>query len=359
LTSIGHAVPRETREEFGLEWTQPGNIVVNGPYIVTEWEIDDYLVLEKNPSYYDADNVDIEKVTLLVVPELSTAMALYETGEIDSTDVPLEDLDRVKSDPVLSQEFYTGPRYVINYWGIDSTRPPFDDVLVRKAFAAAIDKQTLVEKIARGGQVPAPTVTPPGSFGHIPASEGVGIDFDPEQARAWLAEAGYPGGEGLATVVIGVSTSQLHLNTAQAIQKMWEDYLGVTAELRVWEGAGYNEAAGAGAFNVWRNGWGMDYPDAHNALGEIFRSSPLTTDAAFGRFLIIPEFDQLIDAAAIELDTDRRYEMYKEAERLLVEEYAATYPLFYYAVNIVTKPRINRPMVPSMSQAWWLWTVNE
>lgn len=359
LTSIGHAVPEETREEFGEEWTQPENVVVNGPYIITEWVQDDYLVLEKNPSYYNADEVEIEKVTLLIVPEASTAMAMYENGELDSTDVPPEDLDRVKNDPILSEEFYTGPRFVLYWYGFDSSQPPMDNVLVRKAFAAATDKQTIVEQITRGGQVAAPTMTPPGSVGHVPLSAGVGIPFDPERAQEYLAEAGYPGGEGLPTVILGYNANEINANVAQAIQKMYSDYLGVNVELRGWEGGGYNDAASAGAFHIWRNGWGMDFPDAHNVLGEIFRSKPVTGDASHSRLLVIPEFDELVDAAAVETDADARAEMYVEAERLLVEEYAAAMPIYWYAVNRVTKPRIDRPNVPSFGMSWWLWSINE
>ena len=168
LTSIGHAVPKVTREMYGLEWTQPENVVVNGPYIITKWEQDNEIVLEKNPSYYDADKVEVETINLLIVPEASTAMAMYENGELDSVDVPPEDIDRVKSDPTLSKEFYNGPRFVLYWYGFDSSQPPMDNVLVRKAFAAAIDKQTIVEKINSGGQVVAATMTPPDSVRSVP-----------------------------------------------------------------------------------------------------------------------------------------------------------------------------------------------
>ena len=359
LTSIGHAVPKETREKYGLEWTQPENIVVNGPYILTEWEQDDRLVLEKNPSYYNAPKVEIEKINLLIVPEASTSMAMYENGELDSVDVPPEDLDRVKGDSVLSKEFYNGPRFVLYWYAFDTSRPPMDNLLVRKAFAAAIDKQTIVEKITRGGQVAAPTMTPPGSVGSVPLSVEIGIPFDADQAKAYLAEAGYPGGEGLPTVVLGYGANEINTNVAQAIQKMWKDNLGVAAELKGWEGGGYNDAASAGAFNVWRNGWGMDFPDAHNVLGEIFRSKPITGDASHSRLLTIPEFDEIIDEAAVETDPAKRNAMYERAEKILVEEYAASMPIYWYAVNRVTKPRISRPNVPSFNQNWWLWSIED
>jgi oligopeptide transport system substrate-binding protein len=231
-------------------------------------------------------------------------------------------------------------------------------VLVRKAFAAAVDKVTLVEKITRGGQVPAPTMTPPGSFGHVPPSEGVGIPYDPAAAQAYLAEAGYPNGEGFPTVSLGYNANELNANVAQAIQKMWLDTLGVEVELKGFD-TGYNEAVSAGAFHIHRHGWGMDFPDAHNVLGEVFRSKPVQGDASFSVNLVIPEFDALVDAAAVETDPDARYEMYVEAERLLVQDYASQIPLYWYAANWVAKPYLDRPEVPSFGQSWYLWKLDE
>ena len=357
LHSVGHALPIATVEQYGEDWVLPENIVVNGPYIMTEWVQTDRMVFEKNPSYYNAESVDIEKINLLHVPEASTAMAMYENDEIDTVDVPAEDLDRVKSDPVLSKEYYNGPAFVLYYYSFDPHQPPFDNVLVRKAFAAAIDKATITEKITRGGQVPAGTMTPPGSFGHIPPSEEVGIPFDPDQAKKYLAQAGYPGGEGLPTVSLGYNASEINANIAQAIQKMWLDNIGVAVELKGFD-SGYNDAVSAGAFNVHRHGWGMDFPDAHNVLGEVFRSKAVTGDASFSVFLVIPEFDELVDAAAVETDPEKRYELYLEAERLLVEEYVGSIPLYWYASNWVTKPYLDRAKVPSFNQSWYLWELN-
>jgi len=124
LTSVGHAVPQWTREEFGMDWFQPENIVVCGPYKVTEWVVDDYLVFEKNPSYYDADKVQIEKINYIVIPDDSTAMAMYENGELDQTQVPPEDITRVKNDPVMSKEFSSISQMNLNYYMFNTTAPP-------------------------------------------------------------------------------------------------------------------------------------------------------------------------------------------------------------------------------------------
>lgn len=353
LTSIGQAVPQWTREEFGLDWTLPENIVVNGPYILTKWVPDDYLILEKNPSYYDADKVQIEKINLLIVPADSTALAMYENGELDQVVVPPNDLDRIKKDPVLSKEFTNVSKMNLYFYWFNTLDPPFDNVLVRKAFAAAVDKKTLVSAITKGGEVVLDTATPPGCFGYVEPSEGVGIPFDPKKAAAYLAEAGYPNGKGLPTVRLGFGATEIHTNIAQAVQKMWKDALGVTVELKAHEGGGYGTAASGGEFSVYRWGWGMDYPDANNIHAELFHS-----DVASERSMHSAEYDQLIDAAAVEVDLDKRKELYKQAEKILVEDEVGIIPFYASAFNAVTKPYLDAVIAPVFIKHWWLWKIN-
>src|SRR5690606_36977271 len=209
-------------------WTNPENVVDNGPYKLTRLVPEDIAVLEANPSYYDAENVQIQTVNLYAVPQESTALALYEDGMLDTVNVPASDLDRVKADPELSAEYYNGPSNVLYYYDFNAMRAPFDDALVRQAFAAATDKQSIVDFITKGGEIAASTITPPGSVGHVPADAGVGIPFDPERAKELLAEAGYPDGQGLPTITLAFNASETHSRIAQAIQQMWQQTLGAT-----------------------------------------------------------------------------------------------------------------------------------
>lgn len=351
LTSIGHAVPENIRKKFGPKWTLPENIIVNGPYILTQWVAGESLTLVKNTSYFFADRVDIDRINLLVVPKASTAVAMYENGDLDSVDVPPAELERIKEDPVLSREFYNGPRFVLYYYLFNPNKPPMDNVLVRKAFAAAIDKKAITEEVTMGGQVPAPTLTPPGSFGHIPPSEGIGIPFDPVLAKDYLTQAGYPRGEGLPEIKLGYNYNEMNDSVAQAIAHMWRDHLGATVLLTA-SGGGYNQAAMRGNYHVWRMGWGMDYPDAHNIHNEIFHS-----DRGHEAIIDITEYDTAVDRAAIEPVPYNRYELYMQAEKLMVEDHVGAAPIFWYAVNRLTKRRISRPNTPSFNQSWWLWSV--
>jgi oligopeptide transport system substrate-binding protein len=148
---VARPVHQATIEEHGEQWTEPGNIVTNGPYMLES----------KNPKYYDADNVQIEVIDWVIVSEASTQMAMYENNELDvqggnvGWPPPLEDMDRIKTDPVLSKELDIAPRLCTYYYGFVNTKPPFDNHLVRKAFSAAIDRQSIIDNVTKGEQVPA------------------------------------------------------------------------------------------------------------------------------------------------------------------------------------------------------------
>ncbi len=351
LGSIGHAVPKWAIEAHGEDWTLPENIVVNGPYKLTQLEPENLALLEKNPTYFAADSVDIDTITLYVVKEESTALALYEDGTLDIVAVPSTDLDRVENDPALSTEFYNGPKNVLYYYDFNALKPPFDNVKARQAFAAAVDKQSIVSFITKGGEVPAPTLTPPGSFGHVPDSAGVGIPFDPEHAKALLAEAGYPEGKGLPTITLAFGAGEAHSRIAQAVQQMWQQTLGATVELQPVEGQAYSQIAAEGAFDVWRMGWGMDYPDANNIHAELF-----TSDVGAAAIVRNADYDRLIADAAVEQDPAKRQEMYTEAETILVQDEAGVIPIYWSAENLLIKPYLKPVLAGSYNREFWKWT---
>ena len=356
LSTVGWALPQWAREQHGPDWTNPENIVVNGPYKLASRVPNDVYVLEKNPNYYDATNVQIEKINMIIVPSQATALAMYENGELDTVMVPPADLDRVRRDPMLSNEFDSVPRLITQMYWFNVGRPPFDDVLVRKAFAAAIDKETLVTSITRGGEIATNTTAPPGVFGYVDPSYGIGIPYDPAQARAYLAEAGFPGGRGLPPISLGFNFSEFNANVAQAIQAMWRTNLGVEVTLNGVEGGAYGTLVAAGEFSVSRAGWAMAYPDANYIHEGLYHSKTVVGTARNYRWLS-SEFDRLIDQAATENNLARREELYRQAERILVQDDAGLIPLFYQADNRVTKPYLNRILVPLYTQEFWDWTI--
>lgn len=355
-------MPQATIEEFGDLWTTPGNLVSNGPYVLTEWSHGAMLRFKKNPLWYDADEVQIEVINGPVIMEASTAFALYEAGELDyMTDpgagVPLPDMDRVKADPVLSQELEIVPRLCTYYYGFVHTKAPFDNVLVRKAFSAAIDRQALIENVLKGGQLPAHTFACPGIFGNAADDLTIApylLDIEEGKAKAqeFLAEAGYPNCEGMPEITLMHNISEAHALIAQAIQEMWRENLGCTVNIETMEWGAYldmlrKEAPDEDKPHIFRLGWCADYPDQQNWLGEVFHTE-ISANRIKAGGPEFEEFDALLDEAARESDPAKRVELYNQAERIFIEEQMAIAPIYYYTRVAMYKPYvIEHPINPS------------
>lgn len=357
-------VPKEAIEEYSDAWTEPGNIMTNGPMMLAEWTHDAHLTYKKNPHYYKADEILIDEIDVSVVTDNATIMAMYENDEIDVAGVPTDDIDRVKSDPVLSKEYYNAPTASTYILFFRTTKPPLDDVHVRRALAYAIDRQSLVDNVTKGGEVPANTFAPKGIFGNAAGDPEVGITFDVEKAQAELAEAGYPNGEGFPGILYMYNTfGGFNEKLAQAIAQMWKENLNIdvtfeSMEWKVYLGVISQSAPDEEVGHVFRYSWFADYPDQNNWVHEVMsptqganrsKLDPATDPLA-------AELDQLTKDAAQETDPAKRQEMYKRAEQILTYETAAFTPLFHNAINVVVKPHLTRdyPLMCGMNWAEWI-----
>ena len=356
---IAYPQHQATIEQYGDNWTEAGLIVTNGPYTLKEWTHGSEVWIEKNPLWVDADNVQIELFGGPIIQEASTEQAMYENNEIDIVadpgwPVPLADIDRIKADPQLSQELLIAPRLCTYYYGFVNSKPPFDDVMVRKAFAAAIDRQTLIDNVTKGEQKPAHSFAPPGIFGNVAADFDIGGWLVQEnyadqmaQAQQWLAEAGYPEGEGL-DVLLMHNTSEDHAQIAQAVQAMWQEAFPkakITIENQEW--AVYlktllPESPDEEKPNVFRMGWCADYPDSNNWLNEVFNSKSGQNYAKYNN----PEFDKLVEEAAFEPDPAKRQELYKQAETIFIDQDAGIAPIYYYTYVRLYKPWVTPVIGP-------------
>jgi len=369
---VARPQPQAAIEEHGEKWTEPGNIVTNGPYLLESWEHEASLVMVKNPRYYDAEDVQIERIEAVMVAEDSIQMAMYENNELDvigggfGWPPPLEDMDRIKADPVLSKELQITPRLATYYYGFLTTKPPMDNHLVRKAFSAAIDRQSLIDNVLKGEQIPAIHFACPGIFGAPPVDE-VGIGYDPEQAKAWLAEAGYPDGEGFPEVLLMHNVSEAHAKIAQAITAMWKETLGVDVQIETLEWKVYLQTLNKNTPvedvpHIFRVGWAADYPDENNWVHEVFHASASGNRVRRGcldpncQEVQLGKFDELTEQAAAEQDPEKRKELYREAERLLIEEETVIAPIYHYTRIIMTKPwvteRYESPLSGPPAKDW-------
>ncbi len=348
-------------EEFGDLWTEPGNYVSNGAYLLDSWDHEAEVVLVKNPDYWNADNVTIEKITFPIIQETATWLALYENDEVHVGNYPSEEVPRILADPVLSSELRTLPRPGVYYIGVNTLREPTDNLLVRKALASAIDRQSIIDNVVQRPWLTALScTTPPAILGH--QEHGTcGYAFDPEAAQAYLAEAGYPDGEGFPGITFWFNRADYNEDVIEAVAAMWEENLNINVELRTNEWAVYldyldacnatKEDLAACEFNAYRMGWVMDYGDPQNQLEVVFApSSPFQYSGWENE-----RFDELMELAGAEFDTATREAYYMEADTILCEDVVAIIPIHGYERNILVKDGVTFEFPPFGSPPLYHW----
>lgn len=358
---VGHAEPSwvidgdDCTEARGERWIETGFNQSYGPYALKEWVHDSYITVIKNPFWPGIDSspqAKIDEITWLMLDEVP-AFAEYEAGNIQVAGVPLADIDRVKADPKLSKELIIAPVLCTYYYGFNTTAPFVDDVRVRRALSEAVDRQSLVDNVTKGGQEPAQWFGRPG-LGAAPTIEShpdLGVKFNPEDARAQLQS--YLDEKGLTLADLDITlmfnTSSGHQKIAEAIQQMWKDNLGLDVKLVNQEWAVYLATVKSlDTPQIWRLGWCQDYPDENNFIKEVFgvgnSSNPTDADGnpSGGVMWNNPTFEQLIKDAATELDPAKRLDMYAQAEQILVWDDAVMIPIYWYTRVTVTKPEVTR-----------------
>ena len=327
-------------EKHDTRWTEPGNIVTNGPFRLASWKHENQIELSANANYFRGKPA-MEKVTMYMVNEKTTAITMFEQGNLDFVDeshsIPTLDKPRLAKIP----GYKVVPQLRGEYYGFAVDRKPFDNPKLRKAFARAIDRDVF-SKILQGGQTPATSWIPPGMLAHNPK---LGLAFNPNEARRLLSEAGYPDGKGLATIVLGYNTLDDHKLVAEAVQSMWQKHLNVVVKIENQEWKVYLKKLQNDPFVVHRAGWGADYPDPDNFM-KLFTSN---SGNNWGRWKNA-KFDQMLEQAARESDGARRTQIYDEAQKLLTETDAAIAPLFWKAEATILSPKFTGLEYNSMAR---------
>jgi len=330
-------VPRhliERLEEAGENpdlWTRPENIVTNGAYRLTDWKFRQYMVLEKNDRYWDAASVKVPKIRLQMVESYNTALNLYQAGEMDwigaNTSLPAEFMDHLAK----FGDFRNDAKLAVYWWWFNTTKPPLDDVRVRRALSLAVDRVALTQHVLRGGQPPTADVVPDGLAGYRGLKSPL---YDLEQAKRLLAEAGYPDGKGFRAVTVTYNTSESHKQIAEAVQQMWKKNLGITVEIENQEWKVYLKNLQALNFEIGRLGWNGDYADPFTFL-EIFTKVSGNNHSGWSD----PELERLLAEANARRDPSARLELLRQAEARLAAG-APVMPLYIYTRPTVVKPYI-------------------
>jgi len=357
------ATPEWAIAEHGEDWIEAGNIVTNGRFVLHEWVHNVRRQIWRNPlmpeDMYGTGNV--ERLVTNVVPDTSTGYALWLNNEVDNAGIPEAELQaHLEQFPDETDQV---PDLAVFYFSFRMTKPPFDDARVRRAFSAAFDRETYINEVRQGQGLPMIHFAPPGIFGAPPIDE-VGLGFDPEFAQEQLAEAGYPNCEGLPQVTLLGYSGQSTLNWIEFAQAQWAEHLGCSADVIKIEQQPFAEllAATAGdvpdeeAPHMWTLGWGPDYPDENNWVGDVLWCE--NPDNRQKREC--NEIDEKIVEAREETDPDRRAELYREIEEMFFG-YEGETPFFPQFVRIAFVARhswVDR--VPALfgGEQWYNWSLD-
>ncbi len=323
-------VPRHAVERYGDRWTQPENIVGNGPFLLRRWEARARLVLERNPTYWDAAAVRLERVVAYSVDDAATSTNLYKAGMLDwspSGYVPSQYLPYMRG----YADFRSAPQQTVCFYSINVTRAPLDDVWVRRALTYALDRETLARRVLRGTRPAWGRFAPGGYPGYEPPPE---IAYDPARARECLSRAGYPGGQGFPKIEILINTSDDRRRVAEAVQAMWKQTLGIPVGVTNLEWATYLDATAKLKYQVAVRNWIGDYPDPSTFLN-CYRSGDGNNRTGWSS----GPYDRLLAAAQGEGDPAARLRLLSRAEAILLDE-APVIPVYQFVTHELVKPYV-------------------
>lgn len=331
------AVPKHVLLQYGeltdrySDWTRPGNMVSNGPFKLAEWKIYHYVKLEKNPHYWDADNVALNAIYFYPIENYSTEERMFRVGQVHKTfEIPLDKFpDYQKNHPELLRN---NPYLGTYYYQFNLTRKPFDDIRVRKALALAIDREAIAQSVMYGVVDPGYTLTPPGVAGYNPP---VLLNFDPEEAKRLLAEAGYPNGAGFPKVELLYNTNESHRKIAVAVQQMWNKYLNVNITLTNQEWKVYIDSRNRLQYDIARAGWIGDVQDPMNFL-DLGLSSNGNNRSGYNR----PEYDTYIlnTIPRSKTQAERNANFY-QAESMIMTDLPFV-PIYTYKTKYLVHPSV-------------------
>ena len=319
---------RDVVEKHGAQWTEAENIVTLGPYRLQRWKHHSEILIVENETYWGKKPKSARKVKMIMNENPVSALALYESGELDFLDsrgIPLLEVPRLAKLP----EFTESAVFRNNYVGFNVRASPFDDPLVRKAFGSSIDRENLA-RLLQGSGVPATSWIPPGMLAHNPSA---GLSFDREKAAELLASAGYPNGKGFPTVSFLYPDTGNNRIVAEAFQSMWKEYLGVEVKLVNREWAVYLSTLRNAPPHIFRAGWQADFPDPHNFMN-LFECASGNNHTGW----CDPEYDGLVSRASETPDSEKRTALYDRAQKILTERDAPIVPYLISVQQNMIKP---------------------
>ena len=336
---VAAAVPTTIPANFGE------HPIGTGPWKLVEWKHDDYLLFARNPSYYGGPP-KTDTLRARIIAEPSTAVAEYESGNVDVLEIPASEASDWEEDESRQPQLKSTPALELVYIGINTTRGPLADVRVRQAINYAIDINRIIERLISGRGVRAAGVIPPILGGYDSTRKA--YPYDPAKAKQLLAAAGHPNG---IDIELWTSTTPIYLRMAETIQA-YLNAVGIRTKIVQRESSSSRAAARKGQTDMILKDWYADYPDAEDFLYPLLHS---VNKGAGGNvsFFSNPQFDSLVTAARRELDETKRNALYKQADAIAFEQAPMVFLYFYdelYAVQPWVKNFV--PPVIFNGQRW-------
>lgn len=330
-------VPKHVIEAHGDQWTRPENIVVNGAFKLVEWRTGDYLKVDKNPEFYDVENVCFNEVYYFPYENLDTVLNLIRRGRLDfNNNFEGQKLEEIRRD--IPEWVSAVPANVISYYVFNNEVAPFDDARVRNALAMAVDRDFMINEILRAGEIPAYNMIPPivANYPGGVQADWASLDYDGRLARAktLLEEAGFGPDNPLQFTLKYRSTADQRV--FPAVQNNWREIADwVRPEIERVDTRVFYNMLRAGDFEVGDAGWIADYNDAQNFL---YLLDSRTGAMNYGNYANA-EFDALMDQSNYELDMEKRGNIMKSAEEMMIADMPII-PMWFQVNKVLVNPRI-------------------
>ncbi len=319
-------------DQRGTRWTRPGNLVGNGPFVLSEWKPNQVIRVTKSPTYWDAEVVRLNGINFYPIESSSSEEAAFRSGQLHvTTGIPIDKIAVYKNDPALRPFLSQETQLATYFYRFNTKKPPLDDIRVRRALSLAIDREQLVSKVTLGGQLPARNLTPPQTGGY---TAGDLLSGDIAEAQRLLADAGFPGGQGFPKLEILFNTNDGHRRIAEAIQQMWRTNLGVDIGLYNQESKVQSDSMREGNYTIARMAWIGDYVDASTFL-ELMLSNSGNNQTGWAN----ADYDRLVDEARYKIDPTERFALYRQAEKILMDE-SPIAPIYFYVNSQLQVPNL-------------------
>ncbi len=332
-------IPQHTIEKYGTKWTDPQNMVTSGAYTLKEHVVNGYILAEKNPNYYDAQNVAIAKVKYFPYVDTNASLASYKTGGLDMTftNVPVDQYKQIKAE--YPTQLNTVRWEAIGYYDFNMKLPEFrDNLKLRKALTMAIDRNVIANEVMAGGQTPLNSVLTPtieqGKYANITYDwASWSRDKQIAEAKKLYQEAGYGATKPLKVTVL-YNTNDINKKVALAVTNMWSQVLGVQAVAQNQEWKNFLQTRHKGDYQIARDGWVADY-DSVTSYTPLYLCNSGQNNSHYCN----PDYDKLIAEASNTTDSMKQQELYQKALNIALNDYAVI-PIFQNAYQRLLSPRV-------------------